>query len=60
MGEVGRDHAEVLPVVAAPSRERALVRDSKNPAGPVLAFTPDEWAAFLDEAKSGGFDLSGR
>jgi hypothetical protein len=24
-----------------------LVRDSKNPSGPVLAFTPGEWREFL-------------
>ncbi|MCG5214675.1 DUF397 domain-containing protein [Streptosporangium sp. KLBMP 9127] len=31
------------------------MRDSKNPAGPVLRFTHGEWAAFLDGAKSGEF-----
>ncbi|WP_440064927.1 DUF397 domain-containing protein [Streptosporangium sp. OZ121] len=31
------------------------VRDSKNPAGPVLAFTPGEWRAFLTTVKSGRF-----
>lgn len=34
------------------------VRDSKNPAGPVLSFTPAEWEAFLGGAKDGEFDLS--
>ena len=34
-----------------------LVRDSKHPAGPVLTFTPDEWAAFIGGAKDGEFDL---
>ncbi|MBF6093331.1 DUF397 domain-containing protein [Nocardia cyriacigeorgica] len=29
------------------------VRDSKNPAGPVLVFTPDEWDAFLVSARNG-------
>lgn len=33
------------------------VRDSKSPAGPVLIFTPDEWAAFVGGAKDGEFDL---
>jgi len=33
------------------------VRDSKDPQGPVLLFTPDEWEAFLDGAKKGEFDL---
>jgi hypothetical protein len=29
------------------------VRDSKNPAGPALVFTPGEWDAFLSGVKSG-------
>jgi hypothetical protein len=33
-----------------------LVRDSKHPQGPVLAFTPAEWRAFVDGAKDGEFD----
>ena len=34
------------------------LRDSKdNGSGPVLAFTADEWAAFLGGAKGGEFDL---
>jgi Domain of unknown function (DUF397). len=28
------------------------VRDSKNPDGPILAFTPAEWRAFLTELKA--------
>jgi Domain of unknown function (DUF397) len=30
-----------------------LVRDSKNPDGPHLAFGPDTWRAFADRAKTG-------
>lgn len=33
------------------------VRDSKNPTGPALVFTRDEWDAFLGGAKDGEFDL---
>ncbi len=33
------------------------VRDSKDPAGPKLAFAPDEWLAFTAAVKAGGFDL---
>ena len=33
------------------------VRDSKNPEGPALVFTPDEWAAFISGTKDGEFDL---
>ncbi|MEV5413037.1 DUF397 domain-containing protein [Thermopolyspora sp. NPDC052614] len=32
------------------------VRDSKNPTGPALAFTPDAWRTFLQQVKSGMFD----
>ena len=33
------------------------VRDSKNPDGGVLVFTPAEWDAFVDGTKDGEFDL---
>ncbi|HWH00618.1 MAG TPA: DUF397 domain-containing protein [Pilimelia sp.] len=33
------------------------VRDSKNPTGPVLAFTRQEWAAFVGGVHDGEFDL---
>jgi hypothetical protein len=33
------------------------VRDSKNPTGPVLEFTPAEWAAFTGGVRNGEFDL---
>ncbi|MBF6323167.1 DUF397 domain-containing protein [Nocardia cyriacigeorgica] len=32
------------------------VRDSKNPSGPALVFTPSEWDAFLAGATDGEFD----
>ncbi|WP_342213684.1 DUF397 domain-containing protein [Nocardia wallacei] len=31
------------------------VRDSKNPTGPVLTFTPGEWDAFAQEVHDGRF-----
>ncbi len=31
------------------------VRDSKDPAGPALAFSPHDWLAFTDSVKSGAF-----
>lgn len=34
------------------------VRDSKDPGGPVLAFTPDDWRAFTVAIKAGEFDLA--
>jgi hypothetical protein len=36
------------------------VRDSKDPHGPVLRFTPAEWDAFLTGARHGEFDSLGR
>ena len=36
------------------------VRDSRDPGGPVLTFTPGEWHAFVGRARLGEFDrLSG-
>jgi Domain of unknown function (DUF397) len=34
------------------------LRDSKDPQGPKLAFTPDEWEAFTRRVKAGGLDLA--
>lgn len=34
-----------------------LMRDAKNPDGPVLAFTPAEWEAFILGVKGGEFDV---
>jgi hypothetical protein len=33
------------------------VRDSKNPSGPALVFNAAHWAAFVNSAKTGEFDL---
>jgi len=37
-----------------------LVRDSKDPAGPILSFTPHEWIAFLSGVRAGEFDQAAR
>ncbi|MEV0591105.1 DUF397 domain-containing protein [Nonomuraea cavernae] len=42
--------------VAELSGGRRGVRDSKNPTGPALIFTPGEWNAFIDGVKNGEFD----
>jgi hypothetical protein len=34
------------------------VRDSKNPTGPALVFTPDEWDAFTAGVAAGEFGRS--
>ena len=36
------------------------VRNSRNPEGSVLAFTPDEWHAFIGGVQNGEFDSFGR
>ena len=35
-----------------------LMRDTKNPDGPVLAFTQAEWDAFVLGVKDGEFDIA--
>lgn len=49
---VGNGHCVEL----APIEGMIAMRDSKNPEGPVLIYTPDEWRAFLHGAKAGEFD----
>ena len=36
------------------------VRNSRDPHGPVLRFTRDEWGAFIGGARLGEFDQFGR
>ncbi len=36
------------------------VRNSRDAGGSVLAFTPDEWRAFLGGVRNGEFDSFGR
>lgn len=43
--------------VATYEDRRVGVRDSKNPDGPNLVFSPDAWATFINGAKQGEFDL---
>jgi len=42
--------------VAANLPGAVAVRDSKDPDGPSLLFTPGEWRAFVGGIKSGEFD----
>lgn len=43
-------------VETAPSAGLVAVRDSKDPAGPVLRYTRHEWAVFVEGVKRGEFD----
>jgi len=47
--------AEQSCVEVAFDDQSVLVRDSKDRHGPILRFTVQEWAAFLDFLKVGGF-----
>lgn len=46
---------DCVEVADLPDGGRA-VRDSKNPTGPALIFTPAEWAAFTAGVRAGEFD----
>lgn len=43
-------------VEVAVAGTQVQVRDSKDPGGPVLTFSLDEWRAFLAGAAAGEFD----
>lgn len=45
-------------VASLPDNEVGI-RDSKDTAGPVLRFTPDEWHAFVGGVRNGEFDKFG-
>ncbi|WP_191892515.1 DUF397 domain-containing protein, partial [Streptomyces griseoaurantiacus] len=45
-------------VEVASVEDVAAVRDSKNPAGPALVFTPAAFTAFVNTVKTGRLDLS--
>lgn len=56
-GNGGNNCVEVREVRnAAGTLIGVAVRDSKNPDGPVLHFTPAEWDVFTDGVKAGEFD----
>jgi len=38
--------------------QTVLVRDSKDPEGPILRFTFDEWTAFVAGVRGGEFNLN--
>ncbi|MBL7493724.1 DUF397 domain-containing protein [Frankia sp. AgB1.9] len=49
-----KDGSACVEVAPLPDGGRAI-RDSKDPHGPTLRFTPTEWAAFLAAARDGEF-----
>jgi Domain of unknown function (DUF397) len=42
----------IIPGTADGGGESVALRDSKDPAGPVLVFTPAEWLTFLSGVRS--------
>jgi hypothetical protein len=46
--------------VAGLAGDRIRVRDSKNPGGGVLNFTPGEWDAFIGGVMNGEFNRKPR
>jgi Domain of unknown function (DUF397) len=48
----GSEGGQCVEVAALPNGSHA-VRDSKDPDGPVLRFTADEWRAFVRGVKAG-------
>ncbi|MFC0600406.1 DUF397 domain-containing protein [Streptomyces palmae] len=44
--------------VASPTTQAIAVRDSKDPQGPALSFTPESWAAFVTDVSGGAFDIA--
>lgn len=48
-------NGQCVEVAASPGGDR-LVRDSKNPQGPMLHFSSGEWVAFVEGVKDGEFD----
>lgn len=43
--------------VASPAPLVVAVRDSKDPHGPALSFTPASWSAFVADVSGGEFDI---
>jgi hypothetical protein len=43
--------------VKSPSPSTIAVRDSKDPEGPSLAFSPESWTTFVATVRRGAYDL---
>jgi hypothetical protein len=54
-GDNGGNCVEVAKINGSGHASLIALRDSKDPDGPKLLFTPHEWDAFLSGAKEGEF-----
>ncbi|WP_333769555.1 DUF397 domain-containing protein [Streptomyces sp. IBSBF 2435] len=43
--------------VKSPAVAAVVVRDSKDPQGPVLTFSPEAWSSFVTDVDHGTYDL---
>jgi predicted secreted Zn-dependent protease len=43
-------------VEVAADRDTVLIRNSRQPGGPLLEYTPEEWHEFVSGVKKGDFD----
>jgi hypothetical protein len=52
--EASTHNGQCVEIASAPGK--IAMRDSKDPDGPILVYTPGEFKAFLDGARNGEFD----
>jgi hypothetical protein len=45
-------------VEVASAEQSVLIRDSKNPRGPIIAFSGAEWLTFVTRVRAGDFDTA--
>jgi predicted secreted Zn-dependent protease len=50
------DGGACVEVAAAADRDVILMRNSRQPSGPLLEYTPEEWHEFVSGVKKGDFD----
>ena len=47
-------NGQCVEIASAPGK--IAIRDSKNPTGPILVYTPAEFKAFISSVRNGEFD----
>jgi hypothetical protein len=49
-------NGQCVEIAVTTDMSKIAMRDSKDPYGPILVYTPNEFSAFLDGARNGEFD----
>ena len=49
-------NGQCVEIAVTTDKDKIAMRDSKDPDGPILVYTPNEFSAFLDGARNGEFD----